>query len=262
LGQGYFENLPTFFDATLLFVGESRVGEHVVCVGRISKFYQSSFAALNSPVAVPKLLERTDTIAVQLHIKRDFALALLHAETRRVAGVTRGHPHTFFCDAGLGGLARWLRGAGYEAHWNASLGDAAAIREAQRLGATLLTTDSLMMERGVLRDGLVPAVFLPSSIACEEQFVVVLRELDLPLRESRCMKCGGELRRVDKSAVADRIPPKTAKWLDEYFICAQCDHLFWRGTHWQRITTRLRELSDFAPTLNYASLEKGKGTGA
>ena len=24
-------------------------------------------------------------------------------------------------------------------------------------------------------------------------------------------------------------------WKDEYFVCAGCDRLFWRGTHWERI---------------------------
>jgi uncharacterized protein len=126
---------------------------------------------------------------------------------------------------------------------SARLDDAAAIREARRRAATLITTDSLMMERGVLRDGLIPAVFVPSTLHCEEQLAVVLHELGLSLRESRCMNCGGELRRVEKQSVIERIPPKTAKWLDEYFVCAQCDQLFWRGTHWQRITAQLDELT-------------------
>src|SRR5206468_2540549 len=29
----------------------------------------------------------------------------------------------FWCDAGLGGLARWLRAAGYEAAWQAGIAD-------------------------------------------------------------------------------------------------------------------------------------------
>ena len=54
------------------------------------------------------------------------------------------------------------------------------------------------------------------------------------------MSCGGELRRVEKKALRDRISPKTYRWLDEYFVCAHCDHLFWRGTHWTRIQQQLR----------------------
>jgi len=211
-------------------------------VGRIRKFYETSFAAMLPPAQVAAAFARAGELAARQKMSPAFTLALAHAEVRQRIGVTARFPRSFVCDAGLGGLARWIRGAGYEARWNPSLDDAATIREAQRLTATLITTDSLMMERGVLRDGLVPAVFLPSSIRCEEQLLVVLQELALPLRDSRCMNCGGELRRVEKETVADRIPPKTAKWLDEYFVCVQCDHLFWRGTHWQKITAKLAEL--------------------
>jgi hypothetical protein len=54
------------------------------------------------------------------------------------------------------------------------------------------------------------------------------------------MACAGELDAVDKDAVRDRIPPRTALWQDEYFLCRGCGQLFWRGTHWQRIRDRLR----------------------
>ncbi|MBI2929666.1 MAG: Mut7-C RNAse domain-containing protein [Verrucomicrobia bacterium] len=151
---------------------------------------------------------------------------------------------TFLCDAGLGGLARWLRAAGYEAIWHERIEDDELLREAQRLRATLLTTDGLLMERRLLRDGVVPSVWLPSSLTMEEQLVLVFRELRLPLRPPRCMSCGGELRRVEKEAMRDRIPPKTWRWRDEYFVCTRCDRLFWHGTHWQKIQARLREAAE------------------
>jgi uncharacterized protein len=175
-------------------------------------------------------------------ISLTFVWARQHADLVRQTGASKNFPHRFTCDAGLGGLARWLRGSGYEAFWNPDLGDAAVIRDAQRRNTTLVTTDSLMMERGVLRDGLVPSVFVPSTLTCKHQLEIVFRELGLTPRESRCMSCGGELRRVGKNSVAERIPPRTARWLDEYFVCAECGQLFWKGTHWQRIQQRLGRL--------------------
>jgi uncharacterized protein with PIN domain len=215
-------------------------------MSRIRKFYQQRFdrigRRLNPPRGAAALLEQADLIARERSIPISLACALLHAQLRRDIGETDSFPTQFVCDAGVGGLARWLRGAGYEAHWDPSLDDAAVIREAQRRAATLITTDSLMMERGILRDGIAPSVFVPSSVHCEDQLLIVLTELQLPLRESRCMRCGGPLRRVEKAEVADRIPPKTALWLDEYFVCARCDQLFWRGTHWRRISEKLKGL--------------------
>jgi len=204
--------------------------------------------AANLDRSVATLLAAARDRSTQENIPLAFALACQHAKLARAAGATKDFPHQFVCDAGLGGLARWLRGSGYQAFWKPELDDAAIIRETQRLAATLITTDTLMMERGVLRDGLVPSVFVPSTLTPEHQLEIVFRELDLTPRESRCMNCGGELCAVEKSAVADRIPPKTARWLDAYFVCAECGQLFWRGTHWQRMQERLARASQQSST--------------
>ena len=165
----------------------------------------------------------------------------------RVRGATREvmfQGKLFLCDAGLGGLARWLRAAGYEAVWIPDIEDAELLREARRREAMILTTDSMLMERRLLRDGVIPALWLPPTLTMLEQLALVFRELGLSARDPRCMSCGGELRRVEKEAMRKRIPPKTWRWVDEYFLCARCDKLFWHGTHWQRIQTRLRQLDD------------------
>jgi uncharacterized protein with PIN domain len=48
---------------------------------------------------------------------------------------------------------------------------------------------------------------------------------------------------VEKERVRDRIPPRTARWKDEYFLCAGCGRLFWHGTHWERISRVLAALA-------------------
>jgi uncharacterized protein with PIN domain len=154
----------------------------------------------------------------------------------------------FWCDAGLGGLARWLRAAGYDARWRPDIADDELVREARKITATLLTTDSLLMERRLLRDGIVPGYWLPPTLGIPEQLALVFREFGLTQGEPRCMSCGGELRRVEKEALRDRIPPKTYRWIEEYFVCARCDHLFWRGTHWTRIQQQLRLVGATAGT--------------
>ncbi len=146
----------------------------------------------------------------------------------------------FVCDAGLGGLARWLRAAGYEAEWDAAVEDAELVAQAGSRGAVAVTTDSGILQRRKVARQEVPVVWVPSNLRAPAQLEMVLRDLGLPLRAPRCMACGGELRPVSKEAVAARIPPRTARWKDEYFVCAGCQALFWKGTHWERIAARLR----------------------
>jgi uncharacterized protein len=87
-----------------------------------------------------------------------------------------------------------------------------------------------------------PAFWLPPTLSIPEQLALVFREFGLGVRNSRCTACGGELREVRKEELRDRIPPRTYRWLDTFFVCSRCDKLFWRGTHWQKIMARLAEL--------------------
>jgi uncharacterized protein with PIN domain len=157
----------------------------------------------------------------------------------------RAQPRTpddifFFCDAGLGGLARWLRAAGYRAFWESGIADDQLLSNARELSATVITTDSMLMERRVLRDRVINSMWLPPTLSISEQLGRVLREFELSVGKPRCMSCGGELLPGDKEALKDRIPPRTYRWLNEYFVCASCGKLFWHGTHWQSVVERLK----------------------
>lgn len=151
-------------------------------------------------------------------------------------------PKLFYCDAGLGGLARWLRAAGHDAHWEPGIDDNELLKRARELGATILTTDSMLMERRLLRDRIIPAFWMPPTLRVHEQLALVFREFKLQVRERRCMNCGGVLLRGDKEILKERIPPRTYRWLDEYFVCSRCGRLFWHGTHWNRIHRELQAL--------------------
>jgi len=170
-----------------------------------------------------------------------------HQQRRGTLIPARPSPR-FLCDAGLGGLARWLRASGYQADWIPDISDADVIREAQQRNAVLLTTDSGLMQRRLLRDGIIPGIWVSPSLKIREQLVHVLAELKLPVGEPRCMSCGGELEEVPREQVADQIPPRTLHWLHEYFRCQQCGKLFWHGTHWRRIRERLDKLGSGNPS--------------
>lgn len=145
----------------------------------------------------------------------------------------------FHCDSGLGGLARWLRAAGYDARFWPYIDDSHLIQETMSRSAILLTTDEPLMSRSAITWGVVPALLVPLNAGKYEQFNFVTRRLTLPQKQPRCMACGGELARVEKESVRERIPPRTYPWLDEYYECRRCHKLFWPGTHWQKVAKQL-----------------------
>ncbi|HTG45513.1 MAG TPA: Mut7-C RNAse domain-containing protein [Verrucomicrobiae bacterium] len=153
---------------------------------------------------------------------------------------------TLICDAGLGGLARWLRASGCDARWRQDISDSDLVAEADRLQARIITTDSFLLDRRAIAQGAVRATWVPPTLNKFEQLRLVRAELDLPTSESRCMGCGGELVKVPKEDFKGRIPSKTYAWVDEYYQCSRCEKLFWQGTHWKQVS---------------AALEKNRGTG-
>ena len=148
----------------------------------------------------------------------------------------------FHSDLSLAGLARWLRAAGYEASWSSTAAADFLGSEPSR-ERVLLTSDGDVLERRVAQDEGRTVLWVPSALTPREQLPMVLRDLGLARREPRCMACGGELDPVAKQDVATRIPPRTALWLDDYTLCRACGHLYWRGTHWNRISKALAAIA-------------------
>jgi uncharacterized protein with PIN domain len=148
---------------------------------------------------------------------------------------------TFACDAMLGGLARWLRAAGYDASWTEGIDDWDLVRLARREGRVLLSSDTGIFKIGVVRDGDVPALFVPHGMGKQEQLAFVVKELRLQPLPPRCMACGGTLREVPPEHAQARVPERTFAWVKQFFECRRCGHLYWPGSHWQRIADTLRQ---------------------
>ncbi len=223
-------------------------------MGRIEKAYITRFRWLLHLVRARRmeqgvnwLLSRANDLARQQKIRDSEALALVSQDLEsRPAFRKRWAPlraTTFLCDAGLGGLARWLRAAGYDAAWEPGIEDTVLLQKARACGAAVLTTDSMLMERRLIRERIIPAYWLPPTLTISEQLELVFREFGLPLLERRCMRCGGTLVAADKEAVRERIPPRTYRWRNEYFLCSRCGKLFWHGTHWERIERELQRVA-------------------
>jgi uncharacterized protein with PIN domain len=174
----------------------------------------------------------------------DDARIAAQGETSRTPPWSRfseARPPRFLCDPSLGGLARWLRAAGYEALPAPEVPGHRLPDEALARGLVLLTTEAEVLDRRIVADGSLLALWVPSALSMREQLRMVMHDLGLSLREPRCMACGGVQVAAPKESVKPRIPPRTALWKDEYAVCAACDKLFWQGTHWERIARILAE---------------------
>lgn len=148
----------------------------------------------------------------------------------------------FLCDAMLGGLARWLRAAGYDAGFEYGIDDRCLLRQADAEGRMILSSDGPLFERNVIKSGHISALYIPRQLDKLSQLEFVMRVMKLPLCQPRCMACGGELAEVPKAEVMDEAPPLAYRNCERFWRCKRCGKLLWRGTHWQKIRPRLRRI--------------------
>ncbi|WP_437895568.1 Mut7-C RNAse domain-containing protein [Sorangium sp. So ce124] len=155
---------------------------------------------------------------------------------------------SFLCDAMLGGLSRWLRGAGYDAMFEHGIDDGDLVRLAQQTGRVLLSSDAGVFERRSLRTAAVRGLYVPRGLRPTEQAGFVLRELGLPVRDPRCMACGGALTAAPKDSVRDAVPAVVADRHDEFWRCDRCGKVLWKGSHWDGIVAGLATAAGAAAT--------------
>ncbi|MGK4002461.1 Mut7-C RNAse domain-containing protein [Sorangium sp. So ce1036] len=92
---------------------------------------------------------------------------------------------SFLCDAMLGGLSRWLRGAGYDAAFEHGIDDGELVRRAQETGRLLLSSDAGVFQRRPLRTAAVRGIYVPRGLRPMEQAGFVLRELGHHRRDGK-----------------------------------------------------------------------------
>lgn len=142
---------------------------------------------------------------------------------------------SFFCDAMLGGLARWLRAAGYDAAFVHGIDDGELVRRSQETGRLLLSSDAGVFARRLVRTAEVRGLYVPRGLRPVEQARFVLRELALPVRDPRCMACGGALEAAAPDAVQAAVPAVVLERYTEFWRCERCGKVLWKGSHWDGI---------------------------
>ncbi|WP_372806466.1 Mut7-C RNAse domain-containing protein [Pontiella sp.] len=154
-------------------------------------------------------------------------------------------PTAFVLDVHLGKLARLLRHLGFDTLYRTDYEDPEIIRIALDEHRILLTRD-----RRMLHDRrIVHARWLHSTNA-EEQAGEVIRRFQLEQtvrRFRRCPSCNGLVQSVAKEEILPELEPLTRKYYSEFFRCADCRKIFWKGSHYDRIVDRLNAIVQAAP---------------
>lgn len=166
-------------------------------------------------------------------------------ESFDVKGIVRVRPEPlrdprFVLDAHLGALARHLRLLGFDCLYRNDYSDVELVETSVSERRALLTRDVGILKRSAVTHG-----YFVRGTDPRAQTVEVLRRFDLfreidPFR--RCLSCNGVLTPVAKALVEDRLPPRTARYYDEFRMCTDCEQVYWKGSHYTHMLEFVEEL--------------------
>ena len=150
----------------------------------------------------------------------------------------------FILDVHLGRLARYLRLFGFDTYYRNDYDDAEIAEIASRERRILLTRDLGLLKRSQVTHG-----YFVRATNPHQQLAEVLDRMDLrrSLRPfKRCMRCNALLAPVAKEAIVERLEPDTRRYFDQFWMCAGCEQIYWKGSHYlrmRRLVDRLLEQS-------------------
>ncbi|MGD9092305.1 MAG: Mut7-C RNAse domain-containing protein [Anaerolineales bacterium] len=148
--------------------------------------------------------------------------------------------HRFVLDNHLGRLAVYLRMLGFDAQYRNDYQDEELAQISSEERRVLLTRDVRLLMRNQVSHG----YWVRSKIPRQQLLEIVNRfnlvEKVTPFR--RCMRCNGVLKPVSKEVVLDRLEPLTKKYYDDFRICPDCEQIYWRGSHYERMQTFLQQV--------------------
>lgn len=152
----------------------------------------------------------------------------------------------FVADINLGDIVKYMRALGYDVHFDSSLSNREIIKISKKENRIILTKSRQLLKFKEVTHG----IFVrPGTL--EQQIRRIIDYLDIRHRItpfSRCLCCNGLLRSISKEIIADRIPPMTREFCDEYVHCESCDKIYWKGTHYLKMLKVLDRILDRSKT--------------
>ena len=125
--------------------------------------------------------------------------------------------------------------------------DGDMIRQALAEDRVILTRDTEIMERRVVRNGRLKAILIESEVP-DIQMHQVLDSFDLKSHFrpfTLCLECNESLVEKAREDVENRVPKYVFRKHNQYMECPACRRIYWRGTHWEAMIKKLEELADF-----------------
>ena len=142
-------------------------------------------------------------------------------------------PYQFVLDVHLGKLAHYMRILGFDTWYRNDYDDPELARISDEEDRILLTSDHGLLKRSRVTYG----YFIREDDPREQLYSVLSRYdlFDKIGQRGRCTECNTLLEAVEKEKIIDKLEPKTKKYYQEFYLCQQCNKIYWKGSHYQNM---------------------------
>lgn len=139
----------------------------------------------------------------------------------------------FILDGHLGRLNAHLRMLGFDCLYQNDYNDKTLLEVSLADARVLLTRDRRLLMHKSITQGYLLRSLEPWQQLHEVVNRYTLRRWIRPFQ--RCIRCNHLLEAVDKQQIVDRLEPLTKLYFDEFCICPNCQQLYWKGSHFDRM---------------------------
>ncbi|MEJ2613360.1 MAG: Mut7-C RNAse domain-containing protein [Ignavibacteriaceae bacterium] len=139
----------------------------------------------------------------------------------------------FILDVHLGTLARYLRMIGFDTMYKNDYNDDEIVDISLNEKRTILTRDKGILKRNAVTHGY---WIRNQNPGLQLKEVAERFHLKNQIREfERCLECNARLTKIDKEKIVERLPPKVRQRQNNFWYCKNCDNIYWRGTHFEKM---------------------------
>ncbi|MFP4498608.1 MAG: Mut7-C RNAse domain-containing protein [Vulcanimicrobiota bacterium] len=143
----------------------------------------------------------------------------------------------FIADHNLEKVARWLRFAGINCDYMNQKNDKLLKEIATEENRIILTTTRKLK-------GQKQVLFLETQNPIEQLKKIFRKfpQINLEKAFTRCSLCNAVLISAEVENVWEKIPPGVRELYEDYFLCPDCQRIYWPGSQYKLIRNRLDEI--------------------
>ena len=152
--------------------------------------------------------------------------------------------YTFYIDAMLGKLARFLRLLGYDALYRTD-------EPVMKMLIIAAEENRIVISRSKNVTTLAKTVGVPYVLIKNTDVVKQLLQIKTELKlkyscfplNARCSLCNSLLEKKSKNEIIHLIPEGTAKYYTDFWLCPRCQQVYWFGSHWNDICKKIEKVN-------------------